>query len=97
MSGGGEISHTFEPDKFEVQDMRHLVVRQGERSDEIVSSADVDAIIVIAGSGKLHLAEREESLTAGSKVEIDRGVAYRVEATGDADMIVQIIGMRATG
>jgi len=52
VSGGGELSHTFEPGKFEVRDMRHLVVRQGERSDEIVPPADVDAIIVIAGSGK---------------------------------------------
>ena len=52
VSGGGELSHTFEPGKFAVRDMRHLVVRQGERSDEIVPPADVDAIIVIAGSGK---------------------------------------------
>jgi hypothetical protein len=44
VSSGDDVGHSFEPGRFAVRDMRHLGVRQGERSDESLLNAEIESM-----------------------------------------------------
>jgi mannose-6-phosphate isomerase-like protein (cupin superfamily) len=95
VSSDEEVTQSFEPDAFEVNDMRHLVIRPGEKS-ELDPSADVDFVTVLAGTGILRHGGVIQQLASGVKTKVDYGTSYAVEASGSEDLLLQIIGARAT-